>query len=296
MTNWNRRFLPYPLLAPWTDDYPTVAPWSGNDDSSGFRADTVQAVMDSNRNINITVKYTLQSDFLKEMIVAGNAKYASVIFCSSTFKRFTTSPSSGEDEDIFIAPAEDCKGALDLIPYVVSTSANNNFISEEHNEEFRLFNPEGYNIQPWSILAVGKTVRVDLDDSGNVLAAIDMVGDPSIPQGQFRVNLDENHIKIHVADDDKIKIDLLRGKEFSHPGNAALFPAIYLHAITEALRNLSAHEDKLWHDTMRNMLAERGINSDDEQIRDNALVHAQALMDDPIGNFIKAHSQDEGYE
>lgn len=283
MTTWNRRFLPHPLLAPWTYDYT----------GASFSASTPHAVRDANGDINVTIKYNLTSACLRGLIADGQAKYTSVVSCAGTFKRFATEPSSGEDEDIFVKSASDYTGELRLSPYVVATKEIAGFLSDEHAEEFREFNPCGYEIRPWSILAAGASVQIALETGDSLNSAIDLVANRAVKDGSFRVDVNENRIKIQVSPDDKAQIELLRQKEFSHPGRAALFPAVYLHAITEALRNLSEHEDKLWHDAVRSSLSRRGVEADDDDLRDRALVHAQTLMDSPIGMFLKAHSSEQ---
>ena len=46
----------------------------------------------------------------------------------------------------------------------------------------------------------------------------------------------------------------------------ALFSGVYLHAVTEALRNLADHADKQWSDTVRWALHQNHIYEDDEEI------------------------------
>ena len=63
---WNRRLLPYPLLAPWTDDY-------GDAD---FGADVPEAVLNNGRQIRIGLVFRLSSNSLRDLVENGDAKYA----------------------------------------------------------------------------------------------------------------------------------------------------------------------------------------------------------------------------
>ena len=63
MTTWNNRHLPYPLLAPWTDDY-----------RDGIFSGNVPHVMLNNgKEISLTIKYHLTSQYLKDLIADGTA-------------------------------------------------------------------------------------------------------------------------------------------------------------------------------------------------------------------------------
>lgn len=56
-----------------------------------------------------------------------------------------------------------------------------------------------------------------------------------------RVQLGEDHIKIHVPIVEKERIEAVRKRRGGSVEFAALFPSLYLHAISEGLRNLSVH-------------------------------------------------------
>ena len=58
MTIWNDRLLPYPLLAPWTDDYGEAV----------FLASVPHAVINNGVSINVTIKYHLTSPTLQELV------------------------------------------------------------------------------------------------------------------------------------------------------------------------------------------------------------------------------------
>ena len=70
---------------------------------------------------------------------------------------------------------------------------------------------------------------------------------------------------------------------------AALFPGLYLHAVAEALRNLSEHGNTRWAFRIMNALDRSGHGSvDTELLRNDALRYAQDLMEQPVGVFLTA--------
>ncbi len=116
-------------------------------------------------------------------------------------------------------------------------------------------------------------------------SVIDLVADPSLNNGIFKVDTNENRIKIYVSSRDKDWIEALRQQANDSMDNAALFPSIYLHAVTEALRNLADSSDRNWTRTIRHALESNNIQADDEMLKDNALDYAQRIMKKPGRTF-----------
>ena len=109
------------------------------------------------------------------------------------------------------------------------------------------------------------------------------------------MDLTDHRIKVYVSPNDKNQIEAIRERDREMTGSemATLFPSIYLCAVTEALRNLSEHPEARWVRTMRESIAKHNINVDDEELKDNALSHAQTLMDRPVGRLLKAFDREE---
>ena len=276
MTTWNPRHLPYPLLAPWNDDY----------GDNTFGAIVPQAVLNNGAEISFTIKYNLTSQYIQELIAEGKAKYVALVTCSKTSSR--NAYATNQDEDVHVLDASDYSEDFRLFPYVVAMQRINGFISDEHAEEFKQFKPDGFDIAPASILAVGQGSRIVLE-AGSPYSVIDLVNDPKVENGMFKVDLEQQRIKIHVSPNDKKQIEALRDKGRHSAEMSTLFPAIYLHAITEALRNLSEHPEAGWASTIEQSLEERNIAADDyEELRNNALTYAQQLLENPVGTLLTA--------
>ena len=282
MTVWNDRLLPYPLLAPWTDDYGEAV----------FLASVPHAVINNGANINVTIKYHLTSQTLQELVSTGQAQYASVIVCEKTFTRNTYV--SNQEDDLQILNAGDYNSEMKLTPYIVSTQQIENLVSSEHIEEIRNIKPEGFDIPAGSILAVGNSTDIRLDEGGSPYSVIDLVADNSIVSGTFKVALDDNRIKIHLSVDDKNRLETLRQQqEIRTDVQAIFFPAVYLHAVTEALRNLPDYQGMHWELTMRRALEHHNITVEDDELVENAYFHAQVLMEKPIGTLLTVYTSKE---
>ena len=281
MTTWNDRLLPHPLLAPWTDDYPQAT----------FTAQVPHAVINNGKQINLTIKYHLTSQLLRELVSEGKAYFVSIVACAKTFSRH--SYPCAEEDDLCILDARDYSEELRLTPYVVANQPIERLSSAEFAEEITFIKPGGFNIPVGSILAVGNSTEIELEEGGSPFAVIDLVADASIDSGTFKVDLDDNRIKVYMAAEDKDRIEALRQHGENSWEMAVLFPSIYLHAISEALRNLADYPDHRWARTMRGALERHNIVVDDEELKANALTHAQTLMERPVGILMRALSLEE---
>ena len=281
MTTWNDRLLPHPLLSPWTDDYPEAS----------FTAQVPHAVINNGKQINLTIKYHLTSQSLRELILEGKAHYVSLVACAKTFSR-NSYPCEHED-DFCILDGHDYSEELKLTPYVVAKQPIEGFSSAELAEEITHFKPDGFDIPAGSILAVGNSTEIELEEGGSPFAVIDLVADANVESGTFKVDLDDNRIKVYMAPGDKDLIEALRQHGEHSWEMTVLFPSIYLHAISEALRNLADYPKHRWARTMRRALERHNVMVDDDELKANALTHAQTLMERPVGTLMKALSREE---
>ena len=280
MTTWHQRMLPYPLLAPWTQDY----------ENSSFAVDVPEAVLNNGRQVKVDLVFRLYSDTLRDLIKNDEAGYVVEVSCPRTFVRSTHMTS---ERDTLLLDASDYDEEILITPYVVSTRALKAFSSAEHASEWRDHRPDGFSIPTAGILAVGNNTRIVLEDSG-VSSVIDLIANPNVSEGTFDVQLDDERIKVHVPLADKRKIEAVRTRRGSNVEFAALFPGLYLHAVAEGLRNLTEHGNTRWAFTMRNALDRSGHGSvDAELLRNHALRYAQDLMEQPVGLFLTAAMNSE---
>ena len=274
MTTWHQRMLPYPLLAPWTEDY----------EDCSFGVNVPEAVLNNGREVRVDLVFRLHSDTLRGLIERDEARYAVEVSCPRTFVRSTH---QAFEQDELVLEAGDYVDEILLTPYIVSTRVLEEFRSPEHASEWRDHRPDGFSVPIAGILAVGNSTRIILEDSG-VSSVIDLVANSNVPEGTFNVQLDDERIKIHVPVAEKEKIEAVRTRRGSRVEFAALFPGLYLHAVAEGLRNLSEHQTR-WAFTIRNALESAGHGDVDAELLGNdALRYAQELMEQPVGAFLTA--------
>ena len=281
MTYWNDRALPYPVLSPHNDDYP----------GKSFGAVSPNTVLSDGEQINLTLKYTLTSQTLLDLIDDEQAEYVSLVACNRTSAR--SSVRGRSSEDVLVLAASDYAVSLDIAPYVVAKTPITSFLSSEHHFEFRHLKPEGYSVPASGILAVGNPIRVDLDPSLGAESVFDLVPDPALAQGRFEVDMESDHIKVRVNPDDKAEIERWRVPGSLSTGQAALFPGLYMHAVTEALRSMHEHEEYHWVSVLRKALEDKGLETDADVIAINALDHAQQLLENPLGRLLEALRSEE---
>lgn len=286
MMRWNSRLFPYPLLARWTDDY-------GERDFSVKLTGTLT----NKRRINLGIEFQNGSEFLRNLVEHGKAQYALVITCPATAAREVVTSPFPDRMDAVELDADDYLNELSSMPYIVSTEELRGFISPEHADEFRDAVPGGFTIPAGAILGAGVVVRTPLEPESNAASVIDLVADSNVSDGQMVVDLDSQRIKIALSRRDKVRVEALRQKSHYSREMTMLFSSLYLPAVVEAVRNLPNYSaDYRWTTVLRNALAKHGIDAESDSLADEAFIHAQKLLESPIGRAIIAHADPEGGE
>ena len=275
MPAWNSRQMPHPLLAPWSDDY---------DEDSNFAASVPTAVLTSNGSINLHIQYDLYSPTLMDLIERGQAQYVALLACAHTFTR--ESYSTEYPEQHLVLKATDYADTLLFTPHVCSIAGIERFTSPEHSPEYAAVRPEGFDIPPATILAIGDTTVITLETNGNPYSVIDLVSDQNTAVGRFDLALDEDRIKIHLSPADQVAMDVYRNRGAYSTAMVSLVSGIYMHAVTEAIRALPEQSTKKWHKTIRWALHKHGIQDEDERLKREAWRHAQTIMGNPLGNLL----------
>ena len=275
MPAWNSRQMPHPLLAPWSDDY---------DEGSRFAATVPSAVLTSNVNVNLHIQYELTSPTLVDLIDRGKAQFVALVACAHTFTR--ESHPTEYPEQHLVLNASDYADTLLFTPHVCAAADIASFKSLEHSPEYASVRPQGFQISPATILAIGDTTAIALESSGNPYSIIDLVADQSTSVGRFDLALGEDRIKIHLSPTDRDAIDVYRSRGEHSAELVSLVASVYLHAVTEAIRTLPEKPTKQWHKTIRWALAKHGIQNSDEELKREAWRHAQTITGNPLGNLL----------
>lgn len=281
MVMWNDRSLPYPVLAPWTDDYL----------DRSFGLELPHSVLSSDGDINITLRYNLDSQFLLNLINEGRAEYTTLIVCGRTMSRKAISGQHAETVEIL--DANNYADTIEFTPYITAKTAMEEFSSDEHNPEFRTLQPAEYSVPNSGVLAVGNRITIDLDPIANVDSIFDLVPSSSLDRGRFEVDVEDDRIKIEVNRDDRAELDRWLDQGRSSTGSAALHPGLYLHALTLALSRLEENQERRWTAVLRNRLEALGLQTDQEEISQRLLEYGQRLLQHPLGFMLEALKSEE---
>ena len=144
---------------------------------------------------------------------------------------------------------------------------------------------------------MGNVVRITIEETG-INSVIDLVANSQVDDGIFQIELDGERIKIHVAPNDKERIESLRQQRGrNETGFSGLYPSLYLSAVSEGLRQLNDHQNASWAFTMRLALEKCGLGGvSADLIAEQSLVYAQHILEQPMSGFLDAATSREEEE
>lgn len=269
--NFDRnKTFPYPVLRPYSDDYLGV----------DFQA-TPELKVDGN-TIQFDCTYLTSCSELANQVLAGRAKYVSVLSCRDTYCRETLTTGSTFQSQKF--DAEQFRGEVRIDSYIACTKPIEVFYSKDINPEF---GSTAFTFKPGQLLAQDETtvVFIDRDLFKPLTSVFDLVKNESLQQNEWRVALDENNVQIQVSPLMKGVLDDARN---TTPNRAVLLNSIYFGAVTQCLQKLKesaeAYSDLPWAMVILHQLQNKGIDI----AKAEPYVLAQQLMKYPLG-VLRAH-------
>lgn len=281
---WHQRLLPYPLLAPSTDDYPLAS----------FGCQVRQSVLSNGTVINLALEYRLNCTTMQSLISRRQADYAVQTTCVRTYNRELHC--AGQNRLQYLSlPAGAYDHELVATPYILATEPISGFASTEHAAEIRELKPEGFDLPRGAILAVADSIRITISET-SLHSVLDLVANIDIPPGYYDLDLTTDHIKLYVNPTDKMAIERIRSQPARHPGPTALTTTFYLNAITQALHQLPEYPDSGWAQAVRTALERHQIDADDKMIRHNAPRYAQVILEAPLGQLLVSLTDAAGTE
>jgi hypothetical protein len=255
--------FPYPVLRPYSDDYVDAE----------FQA-LAEFVIDET-GIRIQCSYQTSSIELQQLITLGHAKYVSIVSCRETYFRrvFTTDQLSLEA----LLDADSLKGEVVVDAYIVASKGIKNFGSPDINSEF---GKKRFDFKPGEILAQDETqaIYVDRDLFRPVSSVIHLVKNETLSGGEWRVSLEQDHIRIEVSGPMKESIDNSRS---SNVGKSVLINSLYFSTVVHAISRLKegdALEDMKWAKVMKMQIHNHHLELEST----DAYVIAQKLMKHPL--------------
>ena len=258
----------HPVLRPGGFDY---------DEKCSFEMTVEESKRTAEGVVRIRAALNLVSDTLNKLIKEKRCKFLVMVQCTRTYYRRTIS--SPMPNIVLEIPAGDIAGTLHLTPYVVASDNLDWLNSDEHADEIK--NTEIRNRIPiGSILAVGASYEVELDNIGTIQSAIKIQRNEFVDEGKYTVNTVEDFVVIELGP--KTYVDVAQMRESLRE---LLYPSIYQAAIEYAIRKMGDDPDRKWAKALRKTLDDNKIN--DKEIVENPNHCAQIILDSPLGQMIR---------
>ncbi len=284
--SFRNRNLGYPLLTPEPRDYM----------AGGFDIESPEAFRGP-AGINIKITYRLQSAYLTQLVEEGDAAFQTLVVGSGSFLREATPKTSGTVQHHTL-DLNLWTGTIELMPYLTSTSQINGFASKEHDPEFAMVEPVGFTVEPHMILAIGNIHEIDIEETANAISVVDIQPNPLVQTGEIKLDFAHPHIMVYVAHRDYQQIwDVVGDQRESR--QQSLWPALFLHVITEGIRKMPDYQDYAWTSAFERALTRSGYDPDDEDaLRNQALEYAQRIIFDekkryPLGLMLDAFAAED---
>lgn len=258
----NKTF-PYPVLRPFSDDYIDVEFQTNVDFSSneGF--------------VTADISYRVSSSELIEQIKNGNAKFVSIVSCRETYFRDVITSEAKQVVKKF--DVGNLRGEVKVDSYIIAIKKIPSFSSPDINPEF---GRDSFAFTAGDVLAQDETAvfYIDRDLFKPVTSVFDLVKNPEYSEGEWRINLDDDHIQIVVSAAMKESIDNARNNTAM---KVILLNSIYFSAAVHAIQRLKEggddYEEKKWSRVFFRQIHNNGLD-----LTGDAYILAQKLMKYPL--------------
>ena len=283
MSHRNHRTMPHPVLSKQRQDYLPEC---------NFEVVTPQSMLAAGgREIAITVKYLLSSPTLLKLVADQRAAYVSVVECTRTYRRERYSAHS--DEELLLLKRDEWQGTLTVAPYVAATEDIPAFTAPEHSPLVKALAPCGVDLPAGAILAIGDITEVELEEDTGVESILDLASNRDLPVGSFGTDLTGQRIAINLHPDDLARINMVRYQKYNEP---MLHQALYLHALEQAIRNLTDHAGKRWATVIQHKLEQHSIYAGAEELDEKSESYAQVIFENPLARMLNALQEETGNE
>jgi hypothetical protein len=259
----NKTF-PYPVLRPYSDDYVDVEFQTNVDLSSNGSI------------VSAEISYRVSSVELIELIKVGDARFVSIVSCRETYFRDVIS--TGESQVAKIFDVGNLRGEVKVDSYIVAVKRIPSFSSADINSEF---GRTSFAFTSGDVLAQEETAVffIDRDLFKPVTSVFDLVKNAEFSDGEWRINLDEDHIQIVISTAMKESIDNARNNTSM---KVILLNSIYFSAAVHAIQRLKDfggdYEERKWGRVFFRQIHNNGL----DLINTDAYVLAQKLMKFPL--------------
>lgn len=259
--------------------HPVLAESSGDFGDRTFRLElSVQEDAESGLAV-LSGAMTLDDPSVEDLLRSGQAVSGIMITCMETYL----------DTFQFHAPGEisidlsggKVRGPVYIRGAVVAVSDELSLTSEWIVPEF----PQSARVvHSGSVIALSEELRFEagLEKLAPLESIFHLRLHDDVPEGVFRINLDNEAIEILVAPALHGFLSLLRGQKMKDTLLSALFLPVVM-SVLEAMRGEEAYADKRWYSVMQSRCNAEGIDYRSGDLADSA----QKLLDGPLGALQK---------
>lgn len=274
---------PHPVLSVWTDDHKSEC---------GYAITTEQnAYVDKKGFLVARILHRIDCSVLSKAVLDGTAVCAVRATSLRTLKRetITVKPDNDPFAHKIQLASENYRGddqtgiTVTLAPFVIATSNEPWEINEHYHPEYSNAGLNNFKPGKGGLLAAGDGIKITADDvSPESIVDISITEIFKEDPHRFAIDLDSDRIIIKVTRTTHEQIQRAQIGRFE----PVLHSALYLHAITEALRNLGKYPKTRWTESLTDALAKHKCPTDEDEIRSNPLHYAQILLDHPLKDTV----------
>lgn len=265
--NHESALMPHPVLRSGDSDY---------GDGESFDMEKARARR-RDGHVVIEAYFVLSCHGLEEMIGNGQARFFVLVQCSETGYR-RADRTCGRKITIKIK-SDDLSGKMTLTPYVIASGEIPRFRTAQYDEDLGV---GGEDIPRGSILAVGSSQEVEIDDIGPLHSALYLRSSDKVEPGRYVIDMDRERIVVEMAPSTYEAVARIR-----EHSNDLLYSSIYQSAIEHAIRERCKHRGRRWVSVLDKTLSEHGIEIDDDATSERAHEHAQTLLAKPLERLIE---------
>lgn len=264
----NKSF-PYPVLRPHSDDY------RESDFQCGVEIAVSQSGLGSN-TVEFAFECLTSSDDLLGLIVSGKAAYMGVVSCRSTYTR--VQHRSEKPNFTIKIPAGDLCHEVKVDVFIVAIDKIEQYRPDDCHVEY---GDRVFDLEAGSVLAQEESFQYFFDRElmKPVSSVFDWVVNDSVADGQWRLDLSSNRVRIGVSRRTKEVIDLARSKK-AH--RATLINSVYFSAVLGCLEAIRSSPDDYraykWFQVFEKQAQNEGLELD----RQDPISVAQVLLKNPL--------------
>lgn len=226
--------FPHPVLSMVTGDYP----------DSEFSLDISVAERTKTGKLEIEFQEKITESKIADLVTTGKAAIGMFVICLETYYNKLVPLDLKERKIVFDAGV--LKGRVILRPVIWANDNVTGFESDSLHEDFADIN---WRFSRGSILALGleQIIHAGQDKLAPMETIFALVQSEELKDGEFRIGLDSDKIKIFASPNTYNRAHLLRT---TRDGKVQLLNGLYLPVVMEVLLNLKdsggSYENRRW--------------------------------------------------